>query len=275
LDLAGETTVWRDGTGVVWRTLAPPGEVEPPPAEPPQATPPDPDAALATLAQARAAAAGRQAAPRVARVTELATLAAEAAAGGDEADVVPASAAAATGEIDAVRRLALARGTALHRALELAPVAAEDPARWRAAAAATFDLALGGATETERRGLDGDLDRLLASRLFARLATLAPRILAREAPFVAAAGPADPPLDAVTGAADLIYRDERGEPVLADFKSDAVTDDEAARLAAAYAPQLDRYARAVADALGLATPPRRELWLLTLDRVLPLDGESV
>jgi hypothetical protein len=45
-------------------------------------------------------------------------------------------------------------------------------------------------------------------------------------------------------------------------------------LAARYAPQLDLYARALAGALGLARPPRRELWLLALDRIEPLDAPA-
>ncbi len=76
----------------------------------------------------------------------------------------------------------------------------------------------------------------------------------------------------MTGTIDLVYRDPAsGAPVVADFKSDAVDDEGVHALVVRYAPQLDLYARSVSDALGLAIPPRRELWLLALDRVVPLD----
>ena len=75
----------------------------------------------------------------------------------------------------------------------------------------------------------------------------------------------------MTGAVDLVYLDDHGEAVVADFKSDAVAEEEVPGLVARYAPQLEHYARALAAALGLTAPPRRELWLLRLDRVEPAD----
>jgi len=169
------------------------------------------------------------------------------------------------------RSLARARGTALHRALELAPAAALDAAGWRARAAATWRAERPGAAPAELASLDADLDRLLASALWARLAGLAPHVLARELPLVVAADEESEtgPVDGWAGALDLLYRDAgSGEIVVADFKSDAVSGDPAAaEKVARYAPQLRLYGEAVRSALGLARPPRLELWLLALDRV--------
>ncbi len=84
---------------------------------------------------------------------------------------------------------------------------------------------------------------------------------------------ADEALAVLSGAADLVYSDpEDGRPVIADYKTDAI--DDRARLperAAAHAPQLDAYARALTAALALEAPPHRELWFLHADTILRLD----
>ena len=257
---------WRDGEGVVWRLLPPPHEVEPSGRTADGSTPDDAAEALARCVDLRTAAFARRARPRISRVTELAEWAAEPVRADDgPPDALPVD--------EKARDWALARGAALHRALELAPLASAEPERWRAAATAALERELTAIDDRERRRFAADLDRLLASRLFRRLAELEPRIVAREVPLLLATCDPDPPLDAVTGAIDLVYLDPAtGEPVIADFKSDAVADDEVAALVARYAPQLDLYARAVVAALGLEAPPRRELWLLALDRIEPLDS---
>ena len=109
------------------------------------------------------------------------------------------------------------------------------------------------------------LARLVAGPLPARLAAIAPHVLARELavllpPDVGATGP----VGFVAGAIDLLYRDPAsGELVIADYKSDEVTgDDEVAARAASYAPQGAVYRRAVALALRPPRPPRFELWFL-------------
>ena len=59
------------------------------------------------------------------------------------------------------------------------------------------------------------------------------------------------------------------------FCTDAV--DDPARLAertAAYALQLDAYARALQAALALRHTPHRELWYLQADRILRLEPET-
>jgi ATP-dependent exoDNAse (exonuclease V) beta subunit len=67
----------------------------------------------------------------------------------------------------------------------------------------------------------------------------------------------------VSGAIDLLYEDERGALVVADYKTDeASTAAKLAELTEHYAPQGEAYALAVQRALALAEPPRFELWFL-------------
>jgi len=256
---------WRDETGALWRALPPPGEVEPGLRSLDSQAPGDDAALLAACVEQRAAAVVHRERPRTARVTELAEWVAEAQLA-DDAPLEPPS------QDGRVRAWALARGAALHRALELAPLAAAEPGHWRAAALAALERELGALEAVERQRFESDLEKLHSSRLFARLAELAPRIVAREAPLLLAAATTAPPLDAVTGAIDLIYRDPAtGEPVIVDFKSDEVVPAEVPALVARYASQLELYAQAVTGAFGLDATPRRELWLLALDRVVALD----
>lgn len=73
---------------------------------------------------------------------------------------------------------------------------------------------------------------------------------------------------AYSGAVDLLYRAADGAWVVADFKSDAGLEPEAARRR--YAGQLRLYGRAVQQALGLAQPPRLELLLLDRGAIVEL-----
>jgi len=172
---------------------------------------------------------------------------------------------------DRERRIALAAGTAVHAALEHADfshagaalvepgtreidraLAALEPADERAAA--------------ERRARE-IWQRLCAGPLLARLRALAPRILARELPVLLDPRELPPSDDApvgfVSGAIDLLYEDERGEVVVADYKTDDVSGEAALREKTAhYAGQGTAYTRAVQLALGLEAPPRFELWFL-------------
>ena len=117
------------------------------------------------------------------------------------------------------------------------------------------------------------LDGLASGTLLARLAALKDDLLARELPVVlppvATEAHEDSPVGAWTGAIDLVYRDpETGEVVVADYKTDAVTGAaERADRAAAYAPQLERYGRAVHEALALDMAPRLELWWIAADAI--------
>ena len=67
---------------------------------------------------------------------------------------------------------------------------------------------------------------------------------------------------------DLLYRDEGGAVVVADYKTDlGLTPEEARSL---YRDQLAVYAEAVERAMALKAPPRTELWLLRTGETLPL-----
>jgi ATP-dependent helicase/nuclease subunit A len=62
------------------------------------------------------------------------------------------------------------------------------------------------------------------------------------------------------GSIDLLYRDDAGDLVVADYKTDAEEDE--AKLQERYGVQLRIYAEAVQQACGLPSPPRAELWML-------------
>jgi ATP-dependent helicase/nuclease subunit A len=172
---------------------------------------------------------------------------------------------------DRERRVAMAAGTAVHAALERADLAADagaivadgESAIGRALAAlepaAEREAAARRAREIWRRTCEGPL--------FARLRGLAPRILARELPVLLAPAALalgdDAPVGFVSGAIDLLYEDEDGEVVVADYKTDEVAGEAAVQAKAAhYAAQGVAYVTAVQRALGLPRPPRFELWFL-------------
>lgn len=70
------------------------------------------------------------------------------------------------------------------------------------------------------------------------------------------------------GSIDLLYRDEEGRLVVADFKTDDERDSR--RLGERYRDQLRIYAEAVRRACALEYLPRTELWLLRAGRVMEL-----
>ncbi len=270
LAAAGDSSV-SDDHGVLWRILPVPSTTAAETrmtARTRAATASDADATLALRAQERERAERRQSRRRLASITEIAELEAPWL---DDED--PASSPRFPELVDAVRQEALARGTALHLALELAPLATAAPERWRGAARAAFERALPTASDAALARFEARLERLAGSRLLAHLEALRPHVVARELPLLLAEPTAreEGPLDGATGAIDLVYRDpETGAPVVADFKSDGVDEEGAAALVEHYAPQLTLYGEAVQGALGLDAPPRRELWLLELDRIVPI-----
>jgi ATP-dependent exoDNAse (exonuclease V) beta subunit len=164
---------------------------------------------------------------------------------------------------------ATAAGSALHGILERLDLAGDIGAQLAAARSSLGPL-MEGMIGPERRGdavrrAEEVLARLTAGPLPARLAAIAPHVLARElAVVLPPGGGAAGPVGFVAGAIDLLYRDRAsGELVVADYKSDEVTGaDEVAARAASYAPQGEVYRRAVALALRPARPPRFELWFL-------------
>ncbi len=105
-----------------------------------------------------------------------------------------------------------------------------------------------------------------------RLSAIAQLVVARELPIVAPPDPDDGPVGAVTGVADLVYRDpEDGRIVVADYKTDHLEDEKAlADRAAFYEPQVRIYARALREALDLDHEPHVELWFLAADRIVRL-----
>ncbi len=168
------------------------------------------------------------------------------------------------------RREALALGTAIHRALEVLCFD-EPPERWRERLAPWLSAAvhtLGG----EQRA-DELLERFLASPLPARLHALAPHIWARELPMLLApeAG-GEGAVGFVAGVLDLLYRDPAdGRLVVADYKTDRLEPGPELRARALdYAEQGRLYVEGVQRGLGLAQPPRFELWFLHAGEVTVL-----
>ena len=96
------------------------------------------------------------------------------------------------------------------------------------------------------------LKAFVASKAAQQLAKV--EILGRETPFAYADGPT-----VVRGAADLIYREGK-KLVVADFKSESVTEKSAAAVRERYARQGDAYAEAVERAWG-EKPEFRVLFL--------------
>ena len=196
---------------------------------------------------------------------------------------------------DAVdRQAALAAGTAVHKILETLDLdaLARDSAGALTAArerlprivgnAAPSGAPAAGAAEIDAAAELADtlLDRLALGPLLERLREIATppgAVLARELPLLAR--PDDPgdadhgPLAYLAGSVDLLYLDpESGLPVVADYKTDRIEDDDAlAGRARVYAPQARTYARALQEALDLPEPPRAELWFLWPGRVIEVE----
>ncbi|HSM52456.1 MAG TPA: PD-(D/E)XK nuclease family protein, partial [Thermoanaerobaculia bacterium] len=172
--------------------------------------------------------------------------------------------------------VATAVGTAVHRFLEsLAPGSDWTGERRRVIPELRALLSRRLPTEPARGAAEAELeqilDRLATGPLRERFDRLAGRIVARELPLLLPPPPGDAaPLGALTATVDLLYLDPGdGALVVADHKTDRLEDD--ALLLARHGPQLRLYAEGLAAALGLARPPRAELWLLRHGRILRLD----
>ncbi|HXU33355.1 MAG TPA: UvrD-helicase domain-containing protein [Thermoanaerobaculia bacterium] len=292
---------WIDGDGVLWRfpgldAAAARAEASPKArtagVAPPYGTAVEVAAAVRDLGERRRQASARQArrisAPASEeaheRLRQLQAERNESAAESPEA-VLVADAANASADIENRRNAAMAAGTAVHRALETWDLAAEvaaERARQIENLSGTLATLVGidpearHAAEVRARGL---LEAFAAGPLIERLRTLSPNILARELPVLLPA-PANleletGPVGFISGAIDLLYREEgleSGGFVVVDYKTDDIqSEGELNARAAAYAPQGAHYARAIRDALGLAEPPRFELWFLSTGSVVRLD----
>jgi ATP-dependent helicase/nuclease subunit A len=188
----------------------------------------------------------------------------------DEAAEEPTT-ARAVAPPDRERRIAMAAGTAVHAALEHADFA---QAKSELAAHGTHEIgrALAALEPADERAAAEQRahaiwQRACAGPLLARLRAVAPRILARELPVLLDPRELPPSDDApvgfISGAIDLLYEDERGEVVVADYKTDDVSGEvELREKTAQYAGQGSAYTRAVQLALGLSAPPKFELWFL-------------
>lgn len=145
-------------------------------------------------------------------------------------------------------------GILLHRLMETVPPAVSD---------AELRESLFAITPPELQPLAAQaLTRLLRGEPWRRFQALGDQILARELPFVVAATGEDAATDALAGAIDLLYFDPaRQQHVVADYKTGAPGEQ------AQHAAQARVYPRAVQRALGLAAPPRFELWYLLDDRI--------
>ena len=148
--------------------------------------------------------------------------------------------------------------------------------RWRAPP--YLDAAAGRRLRGRARALDADLDALLGSALWRRLAVLEPGGPGARAPARSSPTRRRRRTDAAEQPARRLPRHARPalpRPRERRAGGRRLQDADAGRgrrrsrgdRAARYAPQLRLYGRAVRDALGLAAPPRLELWLLGADRV--------
>jgi ATP-dependent helicase/nuclease subunit A len=168
------------------------------------------------------------------------------------------------GDLDeVVREEAAIAGTILHAVLERMDHALDANARL-AWATAEAERRLGVVPEALRPGVQRRTRDVLAAlaggRVLARLHELALHIVGRELPLVLPPEERHGPLQAVTGAIDLLYRDPLGGAlVVVDYKTGRQ------READTHAAQGTRYARAIRDALGLAAEPRFEAWYLAWD----------
>jgi len=149
----------------------------------------------------------------------------------------------------------LVLGRVLHRLLEV----------WDGADETSFDAALVplAREEARREGLqaatvEAATRQIGAAFLASDLARLfgARTKVGREVPLLLRDGEGR----LYRGSIDLLYQDEDGTLVVADYKTDDENDEVA--LGKRYGEQLRIYAEAAQQALGLTLPPRRELWML-------------
>jgi ATP-dependent helicase/nuclease subunit A len=174
------------------------------------------------------------------------------------------------------RDAAMAAGTILHRLLEELDLEQRLPDQLRAqgerAAAELGNLVGGEVSASARREMEKLVEQIAGGRCLVRLAEVGPRVVAREPAVIAEPDSDGGPVGAVTGFIDLVYRDpEDDRLVVADYKTDRVEgDEELAKRADIYRPQLETYARALRGALALDYEPRCELWFLRADEIVRL-----
>ena len=181
-----------------------------------------------------------------------------------------------TARAAAERRIALAVGSATHRVLETWNPGT-DPDRELERQLLAVATRLGDVGDPDGDTVaqaTGEIVRaFVRGPLFERWLALAPRTIGREIPIVLPAGVASGSrgIGYLTGSIDLVYRQEDGRLVIADYKTDGLTDAAAiAERAAHYAPQLSAYRAAVRAAFPEEPEPRTELWFLPAARIVPV-----
>jgi len=172
----------------------------------------------------------------------------------------------------AERDAAMAVGTAVHGLLETIDLAGDLGAQVSEIGAKLADrldrLVTAPVRDEVRRRFLCLVRGLESSKCLRRLGELSAAVVARELPLLMPPAPEDPVLGAVVGTADLVYR-ENGGLVVADYKTDAVeTEREIEERTELYRPQLELYAKALEEALGLDELPAMELWFLAADRIV-------
>jgi ATP-dependent exoDNAse (exonuclease V) beta subunit len=170
----------------------------------------------------------------------------------------------------APRSAAMLVGTAIHAALEQLELGADLAPQWdeqRERIAARIHA--GAPPDGRARAVADALecwDALGNGPLAARLAELAPRVVARELPVLLRPDFQREPAGAlgfVSGSVDLLYRDGDGRLVVVDYKTDRVDPRADAQAKhERYARQGELYCRAVAEALAAESAPRFEIWWL-------------
>jgi ATP-dependent helicase/nuclease subunit A len=174
------------------------------------------------------------------------------------------------------REISTTIGTTVHFLLETIDLSGDLGAQIEERRNEMYDR-LAGALDSQLKPalkrFDEICDLLARGECLARLQELAPDIVARELPLLLPPPQTDTgPVGFIAGTADLVYRDPAtGELVVADYKTDQVTDPEAVtERARGYQGQGRIYCRAVQEALGLETEPPFELWFLAADQIIRL-----
>ncbi len=168
-------------------------------------------------------------------------------------------------------------GTAIHALLEgfdfdLDPQEATGEARARIPGLLGESLPPSSCDEAIH-GAEALWDAFASGPLFERFVRAGQGPHARELPVLL---PGDPegsgPVGCISGSIDLIYREDSGDIVIVDYKTDAVQGEDAlGERAARYGNQGALYQRAVREAMQLEQDPRFELWFLRPGVIWPID----
>jgi ATP-dependent helicase/nuclease subunit A len=176
----------------------------------------------------------------------------------------------------ASRSAAQLAGSAVHALLEAFDLGSGDAAAELARGRRRLRERLageGGLAEAARVRAEQVLDAFARGPLLPRFAGLAGRVVARELALLCRPlEEARAPVGCETGVVDLVYRDEAGRLVVADYKTDRAGEAELPERRARYQAQARFYAEALRRALALDYLPRAELWFLEPGRIERIDA---